>query len=381
VYLRQLTHKCRLTLVGVLACLVVGVPAPAAAQGANPLAGKRQFLDCEQGHLRGAAPYSIWPSVWKYQRAGARDKVAQLEKIARVPQAKWLAGDGVRPLPGSALSNYVGNVVAPPWGGPDCDTPLRGRGGDPYGGDYPVFAIRILQHERCSRRYDGGGPWNRAKGGLYMPWIEAFIRGLDPIGRRAAVIVEPDGLAVMPDCVSRAGAKRRLALMRAVSKRLGREPRIATYMDIGSSTWLRRGQALRLLRQSGVRRIRGFALNTTHFNRTARELRYGNWLAKKLGGKRYVVNTAENGRGAAKGPKNFCNPANAGLGSLPTTKTASKYADAYLWISRPGLSSNGHGGQSQCGRGPGGNVFWEPKALGEARRSVFTRAPWPPAPL
>lgn len=367
--------------VGVLVCLAVAFPGAATAQD-NPLAGKRQFVDCEPGHLRGAAPYSVWPSVWKYQRAGARDKVAQLEKIAHVPQAKWLAGDGVRPLPGSALANYVGNVVSPPWGGPDCDTPLGRRGGaDPYSGDYPVFAIRVLQHERCDRGYDGGGAWNRAKRGLYLPWIEAFVRGLDPIGRQAAVIVEPDGLAAIPDCLSRAAANRRLALMRAVSKRLGREPGITTYIDIGSSSWLRRGQALRLLRRSGVRHVRGFALNTTHFNRTTRELRYGNWLAKKLGGKRYVVNTAENGRGAAKGPKSFCNPANAGLGSLPTTRTASRYADAYLWISRPGMSSAGHSGMRQCARGPGGNVFWEPKAFGEARKSVFTRAPWPPAPL
>jgi hypothetical protein len=346
------------TLFCALICLLAGSES-ASPQSSNPLAGKRQFLDCEPGHIGGAAPYSVWPSVWKYERAGDAREVALLEKIAHVPQAKWLAGDLVRPLPGSALSRFVGNVVSPPWGGPDCDTRLSRRGGanDPYAGDYPVLAIRILQHESCSRRYGGGGAWNRAKGGLYMPWIESFVRGLDPIGRRAAVIVEPDGLPVIPDCLSRRGGKQRLALMRAVLKRLGREPGLTTYIDIGSSSWLRRGQALRLLRRSGVARVRGFALNTTHFNRTARELRYGNWLAKKLGGKHYVVNTAENGRGPAKGPKSFCNPANAGLGSLPTTRTASKYADAYLWLSRPGLSSNGHGGQSQCGRGPGGNVF------------------------
>ena len=68
--------------------------------------------------------------------------------------------------------------------------------------------------------------------------------------------------------------------------------------------------------------------------------------------------------------------------SLPTTRTASPYADAYLWISRPGLSSNGHSGMRQCTRGPGGNVFWPPKAHQEARLAIFEgQPPWPPAPL
>lgn len=369
-------------VLALLTAVVLLVPATTGAQ-ANPLAGKRQFIDCEQGHLRGAAPYSVWPSLWKYQRAGDARRVALLRKIANVPQVKWLAGDGLRPRPDRALGNYVANVVRPPWGGASCARRLSGpeAANDRYVGDYPVFAIRMLQHERCSRRYDGGGPWNRARGGLYRPWIEAFIRGLNPIGRRAGVIVEPDGLAVIPKCLSRRAGRQRLALMRWVTKRLGREPAITTYIDIGSSSWLRRGQALRLLKRSGVRRIRGFALNTTHFNHTRHELRYGNWLARKLGGKRYVVNTAENGRGAIEGPKSFCNPRNAGLGTIPTTRTGSRYADAYLWISRPGLSSNGHGGQTQCGIGPGGNVFWEPKAFWEARQAIFRRAPWPPRPL
>jgi cellulase/cellobiase CelA1 len=373
----------RVLLLVLVFVLTIAASSTATAQTGNPLAGKRQFIDCEQGHLRGAAPYSVWPSLWKYQRAGDGVKAALLQKIARVPQVKWLAGDGVRPLPGSALDNYVHNVAAPPWGGPNCNDRLSRRtaANDPYVGDYPVFAIRILQHVHCNRGYNGGGRWNRTTRGLYLPWIEAFVDGLAPIGGRAGVILEPDGLAVIPKCLSRGAARQRLALMRAVTKRLGREPGITTYIDIGSSSWLRRGQALRLLKRSGVRSIRGFAINTTHFNHTRNELRYGNWLAKKLGGKPYVVNTAENGRGAIEGPKSFCNPRNAGLGSLPTTATGSKYADAYLWISRPGLSSNGHGGQDQCGVGPGGNVFWEPKAFWEAQQAIFGQPPWPPKPL
>ena len=77
----------------------------------------------------------------------------------------------------------------------------------------------------------------------------------------------------------------------------------------------------------------------------------------------------------------WCNPRNAGLGAQPTTRTASKWADAYLWISRPGLSSNGKVGVKACGIGPQGNVWWDPKALWEARQANFAAPAWPPKPL
>ena len=366
--------------------VAVALPSVAGAAADSPQVGQRQWIDCELGHLRGAAPYSVWPDLWQAQRAGDAEQVALLERIAHVPQAKWLAGKNVRADPHRIVSRYVHNMTTPAWGGPSCQTKYDGRSGagDPYVGNYPVFAIRQLEHEDCSSRYDGGGAWNRAKGGSYLPWLEKFISALGPIDHRATVIVEPDGLPVVEKCLSRTGTAQRLALMRAVNRRLGSIPNLATYIDIGSSRWLRKRHALKLLRKSGVRHIRGFALNTTHFYYTHEQIRYGNVLARKLG-KRYVVNTAENGRGGLENARNvkdrFCNPVNAGLGPLPTTRTASKYADAYLWISRPGLSSNGHGGQTQCTRGPGGNVFWLPKAHQEARLAAFSRAPWPPAPL
>ena len=382
-------RRTRMLVCAVAALVATAALAPAAASGhgTHPLVGKRQWIDCTTGHMRGAAPYSVWPELWRAQREGDGSRVALLERIAHVPQAKWLAGKNVRYEPSRIVGDYVRNTVAPVWGGPNCTTNYGTRGGpgDPYVGNYPVFAIRQLEHEGCSSSYNGGGAWNRLDGGSYMPWIEKFIGALAPIGYNATVIVEPDGLPVIPKCLSRSAGKQRLALMRAVLARLGSVPNLNTYIDIGSSGWLRKPLAKRLLRKAGVRHIRGFAINTTHFNYTRLERRYGNSLARVLG-KHYVINTAENGRGGLKNAKNpkdrFCNPVNAGLGALPTTRTGSTYADAFLWISRPGLSSNGHGGQTQCSRGPGGNVFWLPKAHQEARLAIFDgQPPWPPAPL
>lgn len=369
-----------------LACIAVAAPGVAGAQD-NPLAGKRQFVDCSPGHIRGAAPYTIWPDLWQAQREGDARRVALFEKIAHVPQAKWLAGANVRRSPGRVIGDLIANVRSTEWGGPSCNThygPGQGAA-DPYVGDYPVFAIRQLDHLDCGRHYHGGADWNRP-GGPYEQWIDAFVRALAPIGHRATVILEPDGLPVIPNCLSRQAGRQRLALMRSVAKRLGEIDDLTTYIDIGSSSWLRRPLAARLLRRAGVAHVRGFALNTTHFNYTRLERRYGDALARRLG-KHYVINTAENGRGALEVTDpdrikdRFCNPKNAGLGPLPTTRTGSRYADAFLWISRPGLSSNGHSGMRQCSRGPGGNVFWEPKAIAEASRAHVHDPPWPPAPL
>lgn len=406
-----------------LALAVVGGASTAAASS-NPLAGERQFLDCDGGHHGGSRPYNPWPSLWQAERSGKAKKNAQLlRKVARVPVAKWFAGNAVRRLPSVVLMRYLENVDRPQWGGPSCNTPLEGER-DEYVGDFPVMVIRLLQHERCSTRYDGGGPWNRpGSSSAYVKWIDAFTRRLgkrwvvrqepisleglperarerlagrtravwklEPVERKGVVIVEPDGLPVMVkgrSCLSPKAERQRIALMRWTLKRLARLPKISTYIDIGSSSWLPRGEALSMLRKVGVRNVRGFALNTTHFNYTRQELRYGDYLAKRLRVK-YVVNTAENANGTLpeedrKHEKDFfCNPDNAGLGVQPTTRTGSRHADAFLWISRPGLSSNGHGGVSQCGRGPVGNVFWLPKALWEARQAQFKRAHWPPRPL
>jgi hypothetical protein len=65
----------------------------------------------------------------------------------------------------------------------------------------------------------------------------------------------------------------------------------------------------------------------------------------------------------------------------PTTRTASRWADAYLWVSRPGLSSNGKRGHPACGRGPTDNVWWTQRALEEALRARVPNPAWPPAPL
>lgn len=389
-----------------LAALIAGAPSASAA--GNPLAGQRLYMDCESGHIAGARPYSAW---WNVYTASGTTR-ALFEKIAKVPGTKWFAGIDSAANLRRQVERFFAGVDHPAYGGANCSraltysstqwasgpVPLAQR--DPYVGALPVVALRAMKHERC--RGWNGGPWNStATHGPYKTWIRAFVDEMRLTHadarpyryfsskrafnvrvyreRRAAVILEPDALGLMGSrskCLTRAARKRRLAQFRYAVGQLRRLPNVAVYIDAGSSTFMPAAQAVSYLRKAGVAGARGFALNSTHFNSTTAERRYGDRVARALGGKHYVINTAENGRRVSGGVN--CNPRQAGLGRTPTSRTGSKYADAFLWLSRPGISSNRG---NRCGRGPTTNVWWDAHAASLARKAVFGRAPWPPKPL
>src|SRR5262249_30595430 len=64
------------------------------------------------------------------------------------------------------------------------------------------------------------------------------------------------------------------------------------------------------------------------------------------GGKHFLVDTGESGRGplipssrVKYGNEDLCNPPGRGLGPVPTTKTGFKNVDAFVWIDNPGGST------------------------------------------
>ncbi len=397
---------CRsLVIVAALALTCAPTAFAGSSDPTNPLVGKRVYMDCDAAHQSTGKLYNPWNALWR-NPAHAN----HLRKVAQVPGAKWFAGISERPT--RHVERYFANVDDPQWGGKSCRTRLPYGARDAYVGDYPVVAIRRLVNGNCAgmRRQSAGG---------YKAWIEEFIRmsrlrfvpnpgarykfwmgSPYPHGkwvrtqRNVTIILEPDAIGLMGarrSCLKRSEVPGRLALLGWAAKRLSETPGFNVYIDAGSSSWVKASRVISYLRQANVAYTRGFALGATHYNRTSREVAYGNRVGRALGGKHFVVNTAENANGAL--PKHrwgkygsratACNPRNAGLGQQPTTKTASPLADAYLWISRPGLSSNGKRGNLQCGRenGPAGNVFWVKKAVWEAKQASFQKSHWPPLPL
>jgi endoglucanase len=85
-----------------------------------------------------------------------------------------------------------------------------------------------------------------------------------------------------------------------------------------------------------------------------------------------VISTSFNGRGPVhswqmiaghrRRVNVWCHPPRRGLGPAPTTGTANRKADAYLWIGRPGYSAGAcNGGPLPVG------TWWPARALMYAR--------------
>jgi endoglucanase len=128
-----------------------------------------------------------------------------------------------------------------------------------------------------------------------------------------------------------------------------------------------------LLRRAGVDRIQGFFLNSTHFDWTSREIQFGEAVSRMTGGKHFVVNTGENGRGPLAtadpvhhGNEVLCNPPGRGLGPLPTADTGYPNVDAFAWTTNPGES----GGRCVPGA-PATGAYWPAYAEMLVRNADF----------
>ena len=175
-----------------------------------------------------------------------------------------------------------------------------------------------------------------ASGADYRAWIDGIAADIG--GSRAAIVVEPDALA-MADCLSDDQRQERFDLIRYAVDSLTRDPAAAVYIDAGHLRWHSPEEMASRLNQAGVDHARGFSLNVANFFTTEEEIGYGEAISGLTNGKNYVIDTSRNGNGAAPdSPLHWCNPGGRALGVPPTTQTAGAHADAYLWIKRPGES-------------------------------------------
>lgn len=296
------------------------VAATAAAAPGNPLAVRPMYVDPDSRPKRLA-------ERWRATRPA---DAALLERIAREPQVMWLGG----------WYSDIRATVA--------DTVKRAR----RAGQMPVFAAYHIPGRDCSPT--SGAPSAKA----YRTWIAQVARGIG--SAPAGVILEPDALASVT-CLSPAGRRERIALLRWATARLARQPRTAVYIDAGHAKWVPAKEMAARLRAAGVAKGRGFALNVANFHTTAVNRKYGRAVSRLTGGAHFVVDTGRNGRGPKEG--DWCNPPGRALGAPPTTATGDPLMDAGLWVKAPGESDG------TCNGGPGGGVFWPAYALGLVKRA------------
>ncbi|MEA2210799.1 MAG: endoglucanase [Solirubrobacteraceae bacterium] len=333
----------RLVLIAVVsACLAALIP-PAAqagvanaglrpARAADPLSGLRW------GDYSGPLD-EVFPA---YRRAGGSDR-RLLGEIALRPRVRWFGAWYSDAQAERTARQYIANVTG---GNPNVLAQMA------------VFRLVPWEAEACHRLPTA------AEQASYERWIRAFAAGIG--SARVALILQPDLPFAL--CVPHR-SRLPLHLVAYAAGVFAALPHATVYIDAGAADWPSVGEAAAILRSSGVRYARGFALDATHYDATASEIRFGQQVVRKLTaagvpGRHFVINTAENGRpftyqhyGDASTYDNapVC-PSHArrgcvALGIPPTWDVASprwhlsarvraiaaRYVDAYLWIGRPWL--------------------------------------------
>jgi endoglucanase len=229
-------------------------------------------------------------------------------------------------------------------------------------GSVPLMTVMRHQGKDCGRGYTGG---DRREDARARSWYRGFTRAVREA--RVLIVFEPDALGTL-ECLPRSRRRARLKLMRYGIDWLSRLPNATIYIDAGASDWESAKRTAKLLRRVGVHKVRGFALNVTHYDWTVSNVRHGWEISRLVGGKPFIVSTAFNGRGPVHFRKRrghrrlrlnvWCHPLKRGLGPVPTTTTGFTNVDAFLWVGRPGYSAGDcNGGPARVG------AWWRERAV------------------
>jgi hypothetical protein len=252
---------------------MAGAPLP--QNPSNPLAGGSWAVNT-----------GYWDSLFPAYAAAAPGSTDQayLAKSALQPRVLWftIGNSSSRP---TAISSYIAQAQQ---GDPDTLVQIALFGIWGFKGEGNRTKHKLTHHEKAA----------------YRSWIDQASAQIG--SSRVSIILEPDlALTVnkgkgKKSRTKGAPARRHLA---AYAARVfhDRNPRAAVYLDAGDADWLSTGQAVTLLRQSGIANVRGFALGATHYSATQDDIDHGAAIVQGLaaagiGGKHFVIDTADNGR-------------------------------------------------------------------------------------
>jgi endoglucanase len=169
----------------------------------------------------------------------------------------------------------------------------------------PTLVAYYLPYRDCGQ-YSAGGALNIAE---YATWIDAFADGIGDA--RANVILEPDGLGIIPyytplfgpmewcqpkdeqgNPTPEADPEHRFAALNGAVDRLREQPRAAVYLDGTHSAWLGVGEAADRLLKAGVQRAQGFFVNVSNYRTTSDSAQFGTWVASCIA---FATNADEGG--------------------------------------------------------------------------------------
>lgn len=266
-------------------------------------------------------------SADRFRAAGDLESAALIDEIASQPTAIWL-GDWYSD---ALLKSVIARNVSA----------ARSQG------TTLVFVTYAIPDRDCGGFSSGG--FDDAQ---YLDWNRTIATALT--GTHAAILIEPDSLAMLSDPKCDSVAVSRLPLLRQ-SVDILNAAGLTTYLEGGNSRWLTPAEQAGWLQQAGISHARGFFTNVAGFDPVQVERDYAGKVSSRVGWKRFVIDVSRNGAGWTG---DWCNPPGAGLGQNPqvSTDTTSKL-DALLWVKHPGASDG------TCNGGPAAGQWFESAAL------------------
>lgn len=234
-----------------------------------------------------------------------------------------------------------------------------------------VFVLYDLPNRDCSAKASAGELTVEQNGEqrYKTEFIDKIAEAFSAFPKqRVVAIVEPDSLPNLatnldtPKCAASDQVYRN-AIAYAVAKLQANN--VTVYLDAAHAGWLgwegnRQGIARIykdvLLRAGGVAKIRGFATNVSNYNtvngKDGEKLGQANpcpdegtyvtelteaLKAEGIVDKKFIIDTARNGKVVRESWGNWCNIKGAGLGPRPQV-APSPLVDAYVWVKPPGES-------------------------------------------
>lgn len=323
---------CALLLAAPVASAGIANAGLAGASSSDPIAG------LPWGNYSGPRD-EVFPA---YRAAQGEDR-RLLGLIALQPRVRWFGAWYPDASAQQIASEYIANVTG---------------GHDDVLAQMAVFRVDPWEGAACVRL-----PTARQQAS-YRRWIDAFAAGIGT--SRVALILQPD--LPFATCAPH-HSRLPLELVSYAASRFSALPHTTVYLDAGAGDWETVSQAVSILRGGGVRDARGFALDATHYDSTASEVRFGAKVVAALARagiphRHFVINTAQNGHAFTYQQyhphSNFdnasvCHSRRAtrcvSLGIPPTTdvanpkwhlssgvrRIATRSVDAYLWLGRPWL--------------------------------------------
>ena len=185
--------------------------------------------------------------------AGKHALADKIQAMVRVPSAVWFAWGTP-----ADIKSYAEEVLA------EADE----------AGKVPILVVYNVPGRDCGLYSDGGA----ATGAEYREWIDGIAEAVGTA--RAMVIVEPDGLPLLPSDCGQADPYNRIGLIQYAANKFDENPNAAVYIDAGNSNWHNVPTIARRLVQAGVGSVDGFALNVSNYQFTVNSNQFGTWVSK-----------------------------------------------------------------------------------------------------